>query len=120
MSDLLLPKQGKKKRKPKLKPISKLQRFARGQQCTLRLPNICNGNPETVVGAHVKPQGFGAMGAKPNDLHMVHACSDCHAFIDGGYAVQGWTREQVDSEIFRALCETQNRVIDEGIKELVA
>lgn len=29
-----------------------LLRLARGQECKVQIPGICNGNPETVVSAH--------------------------------------------------------------------
>lgn len=95
--------------------MSSLRKFAKGQDCALRIPNICNHNPETVVGAHVKPQGFGAMGSKPSDLFIVHACSGCHAFIDRNYANMGWTRQEVEVELFRALIETQERALSAGL-----
>ena len=117
MSDLAFPKQGKRKKKSKA--VSKLQAFARGQSCTLRLPEICNGNNETVVLCHVKPRGHGAMGAKPSDIHGLHGCSSCHSFIDGGYVQHGWSREQVEAEEFRATIETQNRALEAELIKLV-
>ena len=56
-----------------------LRKFARGQPCTLRLPGICNGNPETTVLAHGRGAG---MGTKLRDYIGVHACSDCHSYLD--------------------------------------
>ena len=92
-----------------------LRQFAKGQECTLRLPSICNFDSETVVLCHVKPAGFGMMAGKPNDLHGVHACSACHQFIDGIYVTTDWSREAVEAELFRALYETQCRVIRAGL-----
>ena len=52
---------------------------ARNQDCVLRIPNICNWNPETTVLAHVGRHGT----AKRNyDGEAVYACSDCHDAID--------------------------------------
>lgn len=63
--------------------MSKLRQSAKGQPCTLQLPEICNHNCETTVLAHIR-LGFNAgMGQKPNDLHALFACSDCHNVIDG-------------------------------------
>jgi|TARA_A100001391_G_C5082480_1_gene280252 hypothetical protein len=73
---------------------------ARGKPCALRLPGICNGNPETTVWAHVN--GFGkGMGVKTHDLLGFPACSACHAAYD-----QGNERSQYTGDAFRALCET--------------
>lgn len=61
--------------------MSKLRQSAKGQSCTLQLP-CCNHNCETTILAHIR-LGFNAgMGQKPNDLHALFACSDCHDFID--------------------------------------
>lgn len=59
-----------------------IRRSARGQACTLRLPGICNGDPETTVLAHM-PFGGRGMGIKASDLHAAYACSSCHDAIDG-------------------------------------
>ena len=120
----MLPKSGKKK--PSRKKITKLQKFARGQNCTLRLPS-CNHDPETVVLCHVKPRGFGSMGAKlgsmgteldsfgakPSDYSAVHACSSCHDWLDGraGRA----TRDQIESAFLPALIETVDRAAKAGL-----
>ncbi len=65
--------------------VSKITKAAKGRHCTIRLPGICNSNPETSVMAHL-PSGvrFGkGMGTKPSDLLVAIACSDCHGVCDG-------------------------------------
>ncbi len=59
--------------------MSKLRELARGQECLVRLPGICNRNPETVVLAHLNGAGIGI---KKHDLHGAFACSACHDEID--------------------------------------
>lgn len=59
----------------------KIRNSARGQQCQVRIPGVCNRNPETVVLAHVG-KGSG-MGQKCDDIHATYACSACHDAIDG-------------------------------------
>lgn len=59
-----------------------LRALARGQPCQVRLPGICNGNPETTVLAHYRLAGLSGMGLKPNDLQGAWACSACHTAID--------------------------------------
>jgi hypothetical protein len=61
---------------------TKLTRSARGRECQVRLPGICNGNPETVVLAHYRMAGICGTGAKPHDLLGAWACSACHDEID--------------------------------------
>lgn len=69
--------------------MSKLTESARGQECHVRIPGVCNGNPETTVLAHLKPTGHGTMGGKPPDICGVFACSDCHDVIDGRRGLPG-------------------------------
>lgn len=63
----------------------KLLQSARGQDCTVMIPGVCNGNPETVVAAHANWQEYGKGGAlKCHDIFHARACSACHAEIDQG------------------------------------
>ena len=60
--------------------MSILRKFAKGQTCTIRIPMVCNSDPETTVLAHM---GGGGMGLKQPDLLGAHSCSDCHDVVDG-------------------------------------
>ena len=62
--------------------MSKIRKSARGQECQVRLPGICNGNPETTVLAHYRMAGMCGMGIKPPDFMGAYACSACHDEID--------------------------------------
>lgn len=87
----------------------KLRDSARGRDCTLRLPGVCNFNPETTVLAHL-PCGMKGVGMKSPDNMAVFACSSCHDAIDG--------RSRVDVDAFdllRALAETQAYWLEKGL-----
>lgn len=60
-----------------------LTRLAKGMSCQIRVPHECNGNPETVVGCHVRMMGISGAGMKAPDLFIAFGCSDCHAVCDG-------------------------------------
>ena len=45
----------------------------------VRIPGVCNHNPETVVLAH---QNGGGMGLKAAHCEAAYACSDCHDAVD--------------------------------------
>jgi hypothetical protein len=63
---------------------TKLTKAARGRECQVRVPGVCNGNPETTVLAHFRMSGTRCgVGLKPNDLQGAWACSSCHDAIDG-------------------------------------
>ncbi|MCQ9121596.1 DUF1364 domain-containing protein [Rodentibacter pneumotropicus] len=55
---------------------------ARGRSCQVRLPSICNHNPETVVLAHYRMAGLNGVGMKPDDIFGAWACSSCHDECD--------------------------------------
>jgi hypothetical protein len=60
----------------------KLRDYAKGQNCQVRLPNICCHDPETVVLAHFRLSGISGLGIKPPDLLGAWACRTCHAYVD--------------------------------------
>lgn len=62
--------------------MANLRKLARDQDCTVRLPGICNGNPETVVLAHFRLAGISGMGCKSPDFIGAWACSACHSYVD--------------------------------------
>ncbi|WP_154899097.1 DUF1364 domain-containing protein [Serratia ficaria] len=59
-----------------------LRDSARARYCTLQIPGICNGNPETTVLCHL-PCSTHGMGYKSDDYWAVFGCSSCHDVIDG-------------------------------------
>ncbi len=70
---------------------------ARGEECTVRIPGVCNHDPATSVWSHAN---FGAAdkgGAiKAFDLCGAVACSACHDVVDGrAKPPPGYSREQV-------------------------
>jgi hypothetical protein len=48
----------------------------------VRLPGICNCNPETTVLAHVRLIGISGIGMKAPDILGAWSCSACHDAID--------------------------------------
>ena len=84
----------------------KIRQSARGESCSLRITGVCNHNPETVVFAHVNANK--GIGSKGHDIHGFYSCSSCHALTDTG--------KVSDSDILRALMETQLKLVE---KELI-
>lgn len=84
----------------------KLRDAARGQDCQVRIPGICNFNPETTVLAHYRTISGGAgVGLKPMDLIGAHACSSCHDAIDGRFRTI-YTRDELDLMHLEGLVRT--------------
>ena len=94
--------------------MTNLRKLAKGRDCMLRLPGICNSNPETTVLAHIR-RGFHGMGIKPVDFCAVWACSDCHDVYDGRVQVEGWSRQELDANALRALCQQLAKYVEMGV-----
>lgn len=61
--------------------------MARGRQCLLRVPGVCQGGTETTVAAHSNWACHGKAGArKASDAYVVNACFSCHSWLDQGPA----------------------------------
>lgn len=94
--------------RPNFKPAKcvsdKIRSFAKGQDCTLRMP-WCNNNPETTVQCHIRQKGFNGWNHKPLDFFGYHGCSECHR-REG---------ETGTDDLLRAMMETQNRLYQAGI-----
>ena len=91
--------------------MGKLEKSARGRECQVRIPGVCNYDPATVVLCHLHN---GGMGRKCDSLFAFFGCSDCHDVCDGRRKtsikpdyIKEWTHEAV----FR----TQKIWLDEGL-----
>lgn len=62
--------------------MSAITKSAKGEDCQVRIPNVCIFNPETTVFAH---KNGGGIGKKSSDIHGAYACSACHKYIDRHY-----------------------------------
>ena len=85
---------------------------ARGRECTMRAPNICNFNPETVVFCHVSTVGMSGIGTKNHDFFGFYGCSACHDWYDKRNNFDGLVRDRYALD---AVCETQGIMFSEGL-----
>lgn len=91
----------------------KIRRSAQGEDCTLRIPGVCNFDPETVVYCHL-PSIAKGIGKKGNDIRGVYACFNCHSVLDR--RVWDDDFEEVRwQESDRAWEETLLKLIEKGI-----
>lgn len=102
-----------KSARPKMTPI---RSSARNQDCTLRIPGICNYNPQTVVWCHSNESvdGKGA-GLKARDPEGCYGCSACHSYYDGGYVAFNVTRDAVRALFNRARDISQSILKQKGL-----
>lgn len=102
-----------RQKQPRIKN-KKLTNSAKGEQCTLRIPGVCNFNPETTVFAHMNG---GGMGYKHHDIHGCYACSDCHDWLDRRYdhPAAGISIARRECDFLRAMIETQTKLLQKGL-----
>ena len=82
-----------------------LRKLAKGKPCQMRVPTVCNGNPETTVLAHVRIAGTG-IGTKPPDICGIWCCSSCHDILDGRIHLANLTRDEVRAMALDGLVRT--------------
>ena len=73
---------------------NKLRQSAKGQDCLVRIPGICNHTPETVVLAHVGSNS--GTGMKCSDIEAAYCCSSCHDLIDYRTLKNEFTRDEIN------------------------
>jgi hypothetical protein len=92
-----------------------LRKRARGEECMVRVPGICNHNQETTVLAHFRQSA--GMGRKPHDFIGAWACSACHDWVDNRthqHENQATKRTMFADAVIR----TQQRLLDDGEVEI--
>jgi len=97
------------------KKNSKIRKSARGQDCQVRIPHVCNFNPETTVLAHLNG---GGMGMKNPDYQGAYCCSDCHDAIDFRRNLIkefGWMESDIKLMHFEGVMRTQKLLIEQGL-----
>jgi hypothetical protein len=78
----------RKPTRPKMTPI---RRAARGQDCTLTIPGVCNRDPASTVLCHSNSLADGkGMGLKAPDTEACFGCSSCHDVLDGRRPRPAW------------------------------
>lgn len=93
--------------------MSKITESARGQECQVRLPGICNFDPTTTVFAHLGGAGMGRK-YRVNGMEWgAYACSACHDEIDR--RTRHMDINDVDRFTHHGLVRTQVILVQRGI-----
>lgn len=85
-----------------------LRKYARDKPCTIRIPQVCNGDNSTTVLCHLRMAGISGMGLKANDLLGAWGCSACHRYVDT-HGIDGRTA------LLEGMARTQAWIIDAGL-----
>jgi hypothetical protein len=99
------------------KPMSKIRKSARGEDCTINLPGVCNYNSETVVWAHSNRYQDGkGMGLKAKDENGAYACYACHCVYDRQRKrPENLSLEEVEEAFTMAMRKSQQILKDKGL-----
>lgn len=92
----------------------KYTKSAKGQECQIRIPEVCNGNPETVVFCHLNGAG---MGTKHENIHGAYGCSACHDAVDHRIRAK-FSGEELALMHLDGVIRTQIIMIKDGILKL--
>ena len=93
---------------------TKFTKAACGRDCQIRIPGVCNGNPETTVLAHLRLAGTRCgTGLKPHDLQAAWACSACHDAVDARRKTD-FSREQLRTMHMEGMVRTIDILVSEG------
>ena len=97
--------------------MSKITQSARNEECTIRLPEVCNYDSSTTVWAHSNRSEDGkGMGLKSNDERGDYACYNCHCVYDRQRPrPKGMTLEFVEDRFTEAMEKSRAILIDKGL-----
>jgi hypothetical protein len=98
-----------KSRGPKMTPIRK---SARNEECTIRLPMVCNYDTATTVLCHSNELEAGkGMGLKAPDDCAAYGCSACHDVVDGRAPRPDGLSYELMISLFKAGIEQTRRIL---------
>lgn len=90
--------------------MSKLRKSANGQQCQIRIPEVCL-NRKTVVLCHLNGAG---MAMKHLDIFAAYGCQDCHDVVDGRIK-SGWDSDLIKLWFLEGVIRTQEIMAKAGL-----
>jgi hypothetical protein len=98
--------------------VSKITLSAKGEQCTVRIPGVCNFNNETVIFAHLNNMRFGH-GTGIKTLLGAYCCSACHDTIDSRTnPPAGMSNDDIKLSHYEAVFETLLKLNKKGLIKL--
>jgi len=99
------------------KPLTRIQREAKGKPCMVRVPG-CDGGGDTTVLAHYRLSGLCGTGMKPPDIIGAWCCDPCHSKIDQR-AKSDFSRDELRLWFAEGVFRTQAALIATGLLKVV-
>jgi hypothetical protein len=91
----------------------RLTKSARGKACTIRLPGICNGDPETTVACHYRLMDISGIGLKSPSIMIAYGCSACHSYVDK------YKADYIQLCLAHGVFRTQIQLLEQGLIKVV-
>lgn len=88
-----------------------LRKSARGRECQIRIPGVCNFDQQTTIPAHLNG---GGMALKQDDLFLAFSCSACHDVVDGRVKTE-FSPMEIRLWHYEGVHRTQQLWLDEGL-----
>jgi hypothetical protein len=91
--------------------VTKIRESARGENCLVRIPGVCNWDSATVVLAHL---GGGGYGMKSPDYLGAYCCSACHDALDGRVPSE-YSRQRLTAYHWHGIGRTLKILVEKGL-----
>ena len=97
--------------------MSKITESARGEECQIRIMDVCNFDNATTVWCHANGSAAGkGIGMKSHDLLGAYGCSACHDVYDGRRPLpKGISRDMVELWFWDGHARSLVKLIEKGI-----
>lgn len=96
--------------------MSKIRQSARDEECQVRIPGVCTGDPATTIWSHARHYAAGkGKGIKALDIAGAYACTACDAAYDQLIGVPHMTRSEVDLDWFMGHMRSLVILKDKGL-----
>lgn len=92
--------------------MSKIRKSAKGEECAVRIPGVCNFDSDTTVLAHLNG---GGMGMKHLDIHGAYCCSACHDEYDGRNRLLFHSKNEIELYFLEGVIRTQIKLLKKGL-----
>lgn len=96
--------------------MSKITESARGEDCEIRLPFVCNFNSDTTVWCHANGLASGrGIRKKSHDALGAYGCSACHDALEGRKKFDHLTRNEIELAFHEAHQRSFIKLVEKGL-----
>ncbi len=94
--------------------MTDLTKLARGENCLIRVPEVCCADPARVVLCHLRMSGISGYGLKAPDALAAYGCQPCHDVVDGRVP-SPYSYDELRTLLLEGMARTQYVLIQRGV-----